>query len=427
MSTHPVTSREYALALDAKDPLAKFRERFVITDANLCYLDGNSLGRLPKQTVDSVNDFLLKEWGPEVVDGWSHWVDEAQPTGDLIGRATLGAAAGQVLACDTTSVNFFQLVGAALRARPDRKTIIIDAANFPTDRYILQGYADRMGLTLITINNEDESISDHERITPTLLEKYLSDDVAFVTLEVIQYRSGARNDIKAITDLVRSYGALTIWDASHAAGAIAMEFDANSVDLAVGCTYKYGNAGPGAPAWLYVSKRIQNELQVPIQGWFAQGDQFEMGPTFEKSQDIRGFQIASPSIIGLRCIQSSFSMIEEATIDAIAEKCAIGTTMMIDLYDVWLKDLGFTLNTSRDANERGGHISLVHPEAKRIAAALRKFANVIPDYRVPNSIRLAISPLPTSYTEVWDGFERLRNLVSTRQYEKIELAGNRVT
>jgi len=427
MSNHLVTSREYALELDANDPLAKFRDRFVITDPNICYLDGNSLGRLPKQTVEIVNNFMVNEWGPEMVDGWSHWIDEAQPTGDLIGRATLGAAAGQVLACDTTSVNFYQLVGSALRGLPDRKTIIIDAANFPTDRYILQGYAERMGLNLITINNDDSSLAEHERITPELLEKYLSEDVAFVSLQVIQYRSGARNNIKEITDLVRKYGALTIWDASHAVGAIEMNFDANGVDLAVGCTYKYGNSGPGAPAWLYVSKRIQDELQVPIQGWFAQADQFEMGPTFEKSPDIRGFQIASPSLIGLRCIQSAFSMIEEVGIDAIAAKCATGTEMMIGLYDAWLKDLGFTLNTSRNANERGGHISLAHPEAKRIAAALRKFADVIPDYRVPNSIRLAISPLPTSYVEVWDGFQRLRDLVSTRQYEKIQLDGNRVT
>jgi kynureninase len=197
--------------------------------------------------------------------------------------------------------------------------------------------------------------------------------------------------------------------------------------LAIGCTYKYGNSGPGSPAWLFVSKRIQNELQVPIQGWFAQADQFEMGPTFEKSQDIRGFQIASPSLMGLRCIQSAFGMIEEASIQAISQKCATGTQMMIDLYDLWLKDLGFTLNTSRVASERGGHISLVHPDAKQIAVALRKFANVIPDYRVPNSVRLAISPLATSYTEVWDGFQRLRDLVSTEQYRKVEMDGNRVT
>jgi kynureninase len=420
-----ITSRQYALDLDAKDPLAGYREQFVITDPQICYLDGNSLGRLPKKTVELVNSFLLNEWGTEVVDGWGHWIDEAQPTGDLIGRATLGAGPGQVLACDTTSVNFYQLVGAALRARPDRKTIIIDAANFPTDRYILQGYADRLGLKLIVIDNETDTIG--ERITPEMLKPYLSDDVALVTLEVIQYRGGGRNPIKKITDLVRSFGALTLWDAAHAVGAIEMDFDRDGVDLAVGCTYKYGNSGPGAPAWLYVSKRLQAELQVPIQGWFAQADQFEMGTDFEKAKDIRGFQIASPSLIGLRCIQSAFGMIEEAGIAQIAQKCATGTEMMIALYDAWLADLGFTLNTSRDAAERGGHISLVHPDAKRIAVALRKFANVIPDYRVPNSIRLAISPLATSYTEVWDGFQRLRDLVSTRQYEKIEIDGNRVT
>jgi kynureninase len=393
----------------------------------MCYLDGNSLGRLPKQTIKVINDFLIDDWGAKVVEGWNDWIDQAQVTGDLIGRASLGAASGQVLACDTTSVNFYQLVGAALAARPGRKTIIVDAANFPTDRYILQGLAKTHGLKLITIDNETPGSAEHERITPEILEKYLSDDVAFVTLEVIQYRSGARTDIKAITDLARKYGALTIWDASHAVGAIEMNFDANGVDLAVGCTYKYGNSGPGAPAWLYVAKRIQKELQTPIQGWFAQSNQFEMGSTFEKSGDIRGFQIASPSLIGLKSIQSAFGMIEEAGIDAIAAKCAQGTEMMIGLYDAWLADLGFTLNTSRNPKERGGHISLVHPEAKRISVALRQFANVIPDYRVPDSIRLAIAPLPTSYLEVWDGFERIRDLVSTRQYEKIQANEMRVT
>jgi len=422
-----ITDRQFAVDLDASDPLAKYRDQFVITDPTMCYLDGNSLGRLPKQTIKVVNDFLVDEWGAKVVEGWNDWIDQAQVVGDLIGRATLGAAAGQVLACDTTSVNFYQLVGAALAARPGRKTIIVDAANFPTDRYILQGIAKSHGLKLITIDNESPGSAEHERITPEILEKYLSDDVAFVTLEVIQYRSGARTDIKAITDLARRYGALTIWDASHAVGAIEMNFDANGVDLAVGCTYKYGNSGPGAPAWLYVAKRIQKELQTPIQGWFAQGKQFEMGATFEKSEDIRGFQIASPSLIGLKSIQSSFSMIEEAGIAAIAAKCATGTEMMIGLYDAWLAELGFTLNTSRNSQERGGHVSLVHPEAKRISVALRQFANVIPDYRVPDSIRLAIAPLPTSYVEVWDGFQRIRDLVSTRQFEKIKTDQSRVT
>jgi kynureninase len=421
-----VTDRAYALELDKNDPLAHFKSQFVVTDPQICYLDGNSLGRLPKATIDAVNN-LMTEWGAEVVTGWGHWVDEAQPTGDLLGEATLGAGPGQILVCDTTSVNFYQLCLAAVHARPGRKTIITDAANFPTDRYILDGIAKQFGLNLVLIDNEDPAVAAHERITTQVLAPYLNDDVALVTLQIIQYRSGARTDIKSITDQVRAIGGLVVWDASHAVGSIELNLDANGVDLCVGCTYKYGNSGPGSPAWLYVSKKIQKELQVPIQGWFAQDAQFEMGPVFERAQNIRGFQIASPSLMGIRCVKTSFSMIKEAGSDVIAQKAATGTQMMIDLYDAWLAPLGFELNTSRDSKERGGHISLVHPDAAQICVALREISNVIPDYRTPNSIRLAISPLPTSFVEVWDGFARMRDLVASGQYKTIKEGGSRVT
>jgi kynureninase len=421
-----VTDRAYALELDKNDPLAHFKSQFVVADPEMCYLDGNSLGRLPKETISAVNN-LMTEWGAEVVTGWGHWVDEAQPTGDLLGQAALGAGPGQILVCDTTSVNFYQLCLAAVHARPGRKTIITDAANFPTDRYILDGIAKQFGLKLVLIENEDPAVATHERITTQVLAPYLNDDVALVTLQVIQYRSGARTDIKSITDQVRAIGGLVVWDASHAVGAIELNLDANGVDLCVGCTYKYGNSGPGSPAWLYVSKKIQKELQVPIQGWFAQDAQFEMGPVFERAQNIRGFQIASPSLIGIRCVQTAFSMIKEAGIDAIAQKAAVGTQLMIDLYDAWLAPHGFELNTSRDPKERGGHISLVHPDAAQICVAMREISNVIPDYRTPNSIRLAISPLPTSYVEVWDGFARMRDLVASGQYKTIKEGGSRVT
>ena len=422
-----VTDREYALELDRNDPLAHFKSQFVVSDPQMCYLDGNSLGRLPKATVAAINNFMTHEWGPEVVTGWSHWVDEAQPTGDLLAAAALGAGPGQTLVCDTTSVNFYQLCLAAIHARPGRKTIITDAANFPTDRYILDGIAKQFNLKLVIIDNEDSSAAVHERITPEILAPYLNDDVALVTFEIIQYRSGARTDVKAITDQVRAIGGLVVWDASHAVGAIDLDLDTNGVDLCVGCTYKYGNSGPGSPAWLYVSTRIQEELQVPIQGWFAQGAQFEMGPQFEKADGIRGFQIASPSLMGIRCVQTAFEMIKEAGIAAIEAKAAIGTQMMIDLYDAWLKPLGIELNTSRNPKERGGHISLVHPDAAQICVALREISNVIPDYRTPNSIRLAISPLPTSYSEVWDGFERMRDLVTSQAYKSVKEGGSRVT
>jgi len=419
--------RQYALDLDSKDPLAKYKSEFVVEDPTLCYLDGNSLGRLPKRTITAVNDFLQKEWGPELVSGWSHWVDEAQPTGDLLGKSALGAATGQVLVCDTTSVNFYQLCLAAIRSKPDRKTIITDAANFPTDRYILEGIAEQLGLKLVIIDNEDPKIATNERITTEVLAPYLNEDVALVTFQVIQYRSGARTDIKAITDQVRAVGGLVVWDASHAVGAIELNLDHSGADLCVGCTYKYGNSGPGSPAWLYVSKRIQNQLQVPIQGWFAQEAQFEMGPKFERAQSIRGFQIASPSLIGIRCVQTAFNLIQEAGISEIAKKAAIGTDLMIDLFDHWLKPLGFELNTPRQSQFRGGHISLVHPDAAQICIALRSISKVIPDYRTPNSIRLAISPLATSYIEVWAGFERIRDLVSSGKYKGVKESGSRVT
>ena len=419
--------RKIAEELDKADPLRSFRDEFLIVDPDTCYLDGNSLGRLPHSTIKAINSFMVEEWGREVVTGWSHWVDEAQSTGNLIGRSALGAAAGQVLACDTTSVNFYQLASAAIQARPGRKTIVTDAANFPTDRYVLQGLAKTFGLHLVMIENENPSISANELITPELLEQYLSDDVALVSLEVVQYRAGARHDIRAINALVEKYGALMLWDAAHAIGSVQMNFDDNGVNLAVGCTYKYGNSGPGAPAWLYVSKAMQSELRVPIQGWFAQRDQFAMGREFDREESIRGFQIASPSLMGLRCVRSSFEMIERAGIGAIEKKAAAGTAMMITLFDNWLSPLGFSLNTPRDAHKRGAHISLVHPEAEQIAIALRQLKNVIPDYRVPNSIRVAISPLANSFAEIYEGFARIRDLVASGDYKKAKSGLSRVT
>ena len=427
-------SRRTAELLDQADELKDFRKEFFIKDESLCYLDGNSLGRLPLATIERVSNFLTNEWGTELVDGWSHWIDEAQPAGDLLGRATLGAASGQVLVCDTTSVNFYQLCVAAIKARPERKTIIIDSANFPTDRFVIQGIAEQFNLKLITLDTDGTGgpgpvkiASENELVTADLLAPFLSKDVALVTLQAVNYRSGARANLKAITDLVRTYGGLVVWDASHAGGSVELDFDANGVDLAVGCTYKYGNSGPGSPAWLYVRKELQSSLKVPIQGWFAQDDQFAMGPVFDKNNGIRGFQIASPSIVGIRAVQASYEMIERAGISRIAKKAAIGTELMIALFDAWLVPLGFTLLTPRDHRLRGGHITIGHPEAKRIAAALRQFAQVVPDYRMPNSIRLAISPLPTSFLEVFDGFERIRDSVARKDYEKIQESGNRVT
>lgn len=428
------TLRSTALALDAADPLAYFRDRFYIDDEDVCYLDGNSLGRLPLETVSAVGEFMNDEWGSEAVDGWSHWIDEAGSVGDILAHAALGTGPGQTLVCDTTSVNLYQLVGAAIRANRDRKTIVVDAANFPTDRYIVQGLAETFGLTIVTLDTDGSGgpgsvaiDAIDEMLTVAALEPFLTDDVAVITLQAVNYRSGARPDMKAINDLARSRGIYVVWDCAHAIGSIELDFDANGVDLAVGCTYKYGNSGPGAPAWLFVRKALQPVLNPPIQGWFAQKDQFAMGPAFEPTDTIRRFQIASPSIMGLRSVKLSFELIDEAGISAIARKAELGTEYMIQLVDEWLVPLGFRLGTPREALKRGGHITIHHPDAKQIALAMRKVSKVIPDFRMPDGIRIALSPLPTSFVEMWDGLARTRDLVASGEYKGVTDEGNRVT
>lgn len=434
MSNEASITEEFVLELDQKDPLREFKSEFFITDNDLCYLDGNSLGRLPKRTIEATQEFLTKEWGHELVDGWSHWIDQAQPAGDLLARAALGAGPGQTLVCDTTSVNLYQLSSAAIRSQPERSKVMVDSANFPTDRYIIAGLAEQLGKEVITLDTDGSGgpgavniESEHELITPEALRPLLSKDVALITLQAVNYRSGAKQDIKGITALAKEYGIPVVWDCSHAVGSVSLDFEENGVQLAVGCTYKYGNSGPGSPAWLFVAKELQQKLRVPIQGWFAQEKQFEMGPFFEPAQTIRRYQIASPSIIGIRAVEVAFEMIERAGIDQIEAKAQTGTKLMVDLHKQWLEPLGFSLGSPEPADRRGGHIILLHQDAKQIAAALRRLKKVIPDYREPNALRLAISPLATSYQEVFEGFARLRDLVASIDYRSFEDQGNRVT
>jgi kynureninase len=421
--------------LDATDPLRDFPGSFFVTDPDVCYLDGNSLGRVPTATIDRVNTFLRDEWGTWLVDGWSRWIDLAQVAGDQLAQTCLGTGPGQTLVVDTTSVNLYQLAGAVVRqARDTRRTIIVDSANFPTDRYIMQGIADQQGYELVTLNTDgtggpgqvDVDV-EHERLTAAALEPFLDDTVALLTLQAVNYRSGARSEIAAINALAKKHGIPVIWDCSHAVGSIALEFDKNGVDLAVGCTYKYLNAGPGSPGWLFVRDTWQEELQVPVQGWFAQADQFAMGPFFEPDASMRKFQIASPSIIGIRMVEESLAMIGEAGIHEIEKKAAQGTELMVHLWREWLEPLGFGLVTPLDPAHRGGHITLTHPEAKQIAQAMRELIKVIPDYREPATIRVAISPLATTYREVFEGLGRLKTLVESGDYRSVSVSGSRVT
>jgi len=258
-----LTSRSYAEELDAKDHLSTFRDEFVIADPQLSYLDGNSLGRMPKATVKVVEDYLRQEWGTKLVTGWSDWIDEAQTVGDLVGRTTFGVSAGQTLCVDTTSVNFYQLCSAAVDAKPNRKTVVTDTANFPTDRYILEGICKQRGLKLVLINDD----SGEEYVSPEALSAELNDDVALVSLSVIQYRSGVLHDVAKLTQLARDAGALFVWDASHAVGVVPMQFERDKVDLAVGCTYKYCNSGPGSPAWRRYPRGRDHRSRRNGRGW----------------------------------------------------------------------------------------------------------------------------------------------------------------
>ena len=412
---------------DSLDNLSHFRERFYIEDEDVCYLDGNSLGRMPKRTVEEINALLVNEWGKKMVGGWADWIDEAEQVGNLIGEAALGASAGQTLALDTNTINIFQLAVAAITARPGRKKILIDRANFPSDRYAIEAIAESHGMELVYIENEDPTISPQEEITLDLLGRYLDDDVALVTLQIVQYRSGVLNDYAAIEKMVRARGALMLWDCSHAVGSVDLQFDKNEIGLAAGCTYKYGNSGPGAPGWLYVSHKLQSELNVPIRGWFAAKNQFAMERIFEREDGIRGFQISTPPIIGLRAVKVGFEMIKEAGMRAINEKCLKGTDLMIELFDEWLEPLGFSLATPRERSRRCGHIIITHPDGAKIARALRELKNVYPDYREPNGIRFSFSPLPTSFTELYEGFSRLRDLVASGDYKNMKVVESKVT
>ncbi len=419
--------RIFAENLDATDPLKSFKNFFYIDDESVCYLDGNSLGRLPKKTLVELNELLVEEWGKKVVNGWSDWINEAERIGDLIGRAALGAASGQTLAIDTNTINLYQLAWAAVKSNPKRNKILIDRANFPSDRYAIEGIANELNMELVYIENEDSAVSQNEIISKELLSEYLDENVAMVTLQILQYRSGGLNDYAEIDKIVRNNGSYMLWDCSHALGSVNLQFDKNKIGLAVGCTYKYGNSGPGAPGWLYVSNELQQQLNVPIRGWFGVRNQFAMSQIFEKSESIRGFQISTPPIIGLRAVKVGFEMIEEAKMEAIQEKCLKGTDLMIDLYDQWLSNLGFILATPRERNKRCGHIIITHPDGAQIAMALRQLKKVFPDYREPNGIRFSFSALPTSFTEIYDGFQRLKELVETGDYKRVSTMSRTVT
>jgi kynureninase len=389
-----------ARALDEADPLRPFRERFVVRDTELVYLDGNSLGRLPRATVDRLGHVVEHEWGERLIRGWwERWLEEPTRVGDLIGEL-VGAAPGQVVVADSTTVCLYKLAAAALALHAGRTEVVIDRSEFPTDRYVLEGLA-----------------SDLRWLDSDPVEGVTADDVAslvgprtaLVVLSHVNYRSAAIAPLEEITRLVHDAGALVLWDLCHGAGVLPVGLDAAGADLAVGCTYKYLNAGPGAPAFLYVARELQATLRQPVWGWFGRRDQFLMEQGFEPADGISAWLSGTPNVLGLCAVEEGARLTAEATIPAIAAKARALTEYAIELHDELLAPLGFTVGSPRDPARRGGHVSVRRHDARELCDALAA-ARVITDFRMPDTIRLGCSPLTTSFADLWMGVERLRCL-----------------
>jgi kynureninase len=419
MAGNDVISRERAEHMDGSDPLAAYRDRFVIDDPDTIYLDGNSLGRLPVATREWVG-MVMGQWGSQLVQGWHKWIDLPDRVGDELALSALGARPGEVIVSDSTSVNLYKLATAALEAAGDGRAIVTDRENFSSDRYILEGVARAGGSELRLIDTNPVEGPQPEDIARALEPG----DVGLVSLSHVAYYSGALADMETIT---RQTGVPVLWDLSHSVGVTPIELEEWGVELAVGCTYKYLNAGPGSPAFLYVRRELQEQLRNPIQGWFGQRNQFDMEAPYDPEPGVRGFLVGTPPILDLTAVRMGAEMVRDAGIASLRKKAVALTDVIVDLYDEWLEPLGFALASPRDPARRGAHVTLHHDDAWAINRALIERARVIPDFREPNSIRLGVPPLYTRVVDVWDAMDRLRDLVERGEHREVDAARTQVT
>ena len=383
------------------DPLEQYRSRFIDAPGVVAYLDGNSLGRPLQASVDRISSFAREQWGGRLIRGWDDgWLDLPLTIGDELGRVVLGAAPGQVSIGDSTTVLIYKLVRAAVDHDPARTEIVIDRDDFPTDRYVVEGIAAERGLTIRWIDEGD--------VTPDRVAAAIGPKTALVVLSHIAYRSGYLAEVETITAIVHDAGALTLWDLCHSAGVAPIELDAWGVDLAVGCTYKYLNGGPGSPAFAYVRRGL--ELRQPIQGWLGSRTPFAMGQGYEPAEGIRAFLSGTPPIIGMLALRDMIALIDEVGLGTVREKSIALTEYAIELSDARLP--AARLATPRDPARRGSHITLDHPAFESIMPKLWA-RGVIPDFRRPTGIRLGLSPLSTSFDEVEVGIDAIaRELAS---------------
>ncbi|MDR7191184.1 kynureninase [Microbacterium sp. BE35] len=399
-----------ASVLDAADPLRAHRDAFVGAETSLVYFDGNSLGRPLRASVDRLAAFARDEWGGRLIRGWDEsWMQLPFDIGDAVGRAAIGAAAGQTVIGDSTTVLLYKLVraafDAALAADPARVEIVVDRDNFPTDRYLVEGIAAERGGRVRWID-----VDLARGVSAEALAAAVGSETAVVLLSHVAYRSGYLTDAATLTRIAHAAGALIVWDLCHSAGSVPVEADAWGFDLAVGCTYKYLGGGPGSPAFAYVASRLQDRLAQPIQGWMGAADVFAMGPEYRPAGGMRRFLSGTPPIVGMLAMQDTLDLLEEVGIEAVRAKSIALTQFAVRVADELLAPLGVTVASPRDPAERGGHVTLSHPSMRAVTARLWT-QDVIPDYRDPDGLRIGLSPLSTSFTETIAGLRAVEAAV----------------
>ncbi|MHB1576638.1 MAG: kynureninase [Candidatus Dormibacteria bacterium] len=403
--------RDQALLLDREDPIGWARDRFLVGSDRPIYLDGNSLGMLPRRSVDRMRHLMEEEWGRGLVRSWDSWMHLPAAVGDLLGDALLGAGPGQTVVSDATTVNLYKLASAALDARPGRSVIVSDRSNFPTDRYLLEGLARARGLILRLVD-----FPEVEGPSPEGLAPYLDSATALVSLSHVDYRSGALADMGGINQVVHAAGALVLWDLCHSVGALPVELDRSGTDLAAGCTYKYLNGGPGSPAFLYVRSELQPSLRQPIWGWFGQVDQFAMGQGYNPVEGIGRFQSGSPQVVAIAMVEEGAKLLAEIGIDQIRAKSIRLTELFIDRFSAWLAPLDFQLMTPQDPDRRGSQVCLRHTHADRICRDLIEEGSVVCDFRAPDRLRLGLAAPTTRFIDVHDAAWRIRELATARTH-----------
>ena len=400
------TTREYAEGLDRADPLAAYRDEFVIPDVDVIYLDGNSLGRLPKATQARIKQVLDEDWGAHLIRSWEdRWMHLPTTIGDLIGVNLLGADPGEVIVGDSTTVSLFKAMSAILDANPDRRAVVVERDNFPTDRYLVESLAGHRKLEVRWVDEVGSNGLTLQHVQP-----HLDSDVALVVLNQVDYRSAAIADAGAITAAAHEAGSTVLWDLCHSAGSIPVDLHRDDVDVAVGCTYKYLNGGPGSPSFTYVRKDLQPQLSQPIWGWWGRTEMFEMAQGYEAETGMRSWLSGTPAMLSMVGIEPSVQMIIDAGMPALRAKSMALTAYAVSLYDAWLAPLGAVLASPRDPDRRGSHVTITHPDARAAIVELMH-AGVLPDFRQPDGIRLGMAPLTTRFVDIHEGLRRLRGLL----------------